>query len=145
MKILLVDDSKTMRNIQKSVLTQLGYTTIEEACDGQDALSKVTAFQPELILLDWNMPNMDGLTFVKMYRQKNKTTPVIMVTTESEKARVIEAIKAGVNNYVIKPFTPDLLSQRINETLARRQQGAPAAPAAQPAPAAPAPKPAAAA
>ncbi|MFI4883296.1 MAG: response regulator, partial [Phycisphaerales bacterium JB064] len=110
MKILLVDDSKTMRNIQKSVLGQLGYTEIEEACDGQDALSKVKAFDPDLMLVDWNMPNMDGLSFVKAYRQTDKTTPIIMVTTEAEKSRVIEAIKAGVNNYVVKPFTPDLLS-----------------------------------
>jgi len=124
MKILLIDDSKTMRNIQKSVLAQLGYTEIEEACDGQDALSKVGAFQPDLILVDWNMPTMDGLSFVKAFRQTNKTTPTIMVTTESEKSRVIEAIKAGVNNYVIKPFTPDLLSQRINETLAKTKLAA---------------------
>lgn len=117
MKILLVDDSKTMRNIQKSVLSQLGYTDIEEACDGQDALSKVKALEPDLLLVDWNMPIMDGLSFVKAYRQTNKTTPIIMVTTEAEKTRVIEAIKAGVNNYVVKPFTPDLLSQRIQETL----------------------------
>jgi two-component system, chemotaxis family, chemotaxis protein CheY len=120
MRIMLIDDSKTMRNIQKSVLSQLGYTQVEEACDGQDALSKVGAFNPDLILVDWNMPNMDGLTFVKNYRQMNKSIPVIMVTTESEKARVIEAIKAGVNNYVVKPFTPDLLSQRINETLSKK-------------------------
>ncbi len=120
MKILLIDDSRTMRNIQKSVLTQLGYTQVEEACDGQDALSKVNAYAPDLILCDWNMPNMDGLTFVKTFRTQNKTVPVIMVTTESEKSRVIEAIKAGVNNYVIKPFTPDLLSQRINETLTKK-------------------------
>lgn len=119
MKILLVDDSKTMRNIQKSVLSQLGYSEIEEACDGQDALSKVKAFGPDLLLVDWNMPNMDGLSFVKAYRQNDKTTPIIMVTTEAEKSRVIEAIKAGVNNYVVKPFTPDLLSQRIQETLAK--------------------------
>jgi two-component system chemotaxis response regulator CheY len=119
MKVLLIDDSRTMRNIQKSVLSQLGLTQIEEACDGQDALSKVGAFQPELILVDWNMPNMDGLTFVKAWRSTNKTTPIIMVTTEAEKSRVIEAIKAGVNNYVVKPFTPDLLSQRIQETLAK--------------------------
>lgn len=119
MKIMLIDDSKTMRNIQKSVLTQLGYTQLAEACDGQDALSKVGAFQPDLILVDWNMPNMDGLSFVKAFRQTNKATPLIMVTTESEKARVIEAIKAGVNNYVVKPFTPDLLSQRITETLSK--------------------------
>ncbi len=120
MKILLIDDSKTMRNIQKSVLTQLGYSQVEEACDGNDALSKAAKFGPDLILCDWNMPNMDGLTFVKTFRQTNKATPVIMVTTESEKARVIEAIKAGVNNYVVKPFTPDLLAQRIQETMAKR-------------------------
>ncbi|MFN7374267.1 MAG: response regulator [bacterium] len=124
MKILLIDDSKTMRNIQKSVLAQLGYTAIEEACDGQDALSKVGAFQPDLILVDWNMPNMDGLAFVKAFRASNKTTPLIMVTTESEKSRVIEAIKAGVNNYVIKPFTPDLLSQRIGETMSKVNKAA---------------------
>lgn len=119
MKILLVDDSKTMRSIQKSVLSQLGYTKIEEACDGQDALSKVGAFKPDLMLVDWNMPNMDGLTFVKAFRQNDKATPIIMVTTESEKSRVIEAIKAGVNNYVVKPFTPEALSQRITETLTK--------------------------
>ncbi|MBM4107514.1 MAG: response regulator [Phycisphaerae bacterium] len=119
MRILLIDDSRTMRNIQKAVLTQLGYSEICEACDGQDALSKVGAFRPELILVDWNMPNMDGLAFIKAFRQTNRTTPMIMVTTEAERSRVIEAIKAGVNNYVVKPFTPDLLSQRIAETLAK--------------------------
>ncbi|MBI1190499.1 MAG: response regulator [Tepidisphaera sp.] len=130
MRILLVDDSKTMRNIQKAVLAQLGHTDVLEACDGQDALSKAPAFKPELMLVDWNMPNMDGLTFVKTWRQQNKSTPIIMVTTEAEKSRVIEAIKAGVNNYVVKPFTPDLLSQRIQETLQRAAAQA----AAQPAP-----------
>jgi two-component system chemotaxis response regulator CheY len=119
MRIMLIDDSKTMRNIQKAVLLQLGHKEVLEACDGQDALSKVAAFKPELLLVDWNMPNMDGLTFVKTFRQTNKTTPIIMVTSEAERPRVIEAIKAGVNNYVVKPFTPDLLSQRINETLTR--------------------------
>lgn len=119
MRILLIDDSKTMRNIQKSVLKQLGYTDLEEACDGQDALSKIDAFKPDLCLVDWNMPVMDGLTFVKTFRENDKTTPLIMVTTEAEKSRVIEAIKAGVNNYVVKPFTPDLLSERISETLAK--------------------------
>lgn len=119
MKVLLVDDSKTMRNIQKGILSQLGYTELEEAADGLDAMSKVGAFEPELMLVDWNMPNMDGLTFVKKVRASGNTCPIIMVTTEAERTRVVEAIKAGVNNYVVKPFTPDVLQDRIKETLSR--------------------------
>jgi len=119
MKVLLVDDSKTMRNIQRGILTQLGYSEIEEAVDGQDALEKAASFQPELILLDWNMPNMDGITFIKEYRATGARIPVIMVTTEAEKSRVVDAIKAGVNNYVVKPFTPNVLGERIQETLSR--------------------------
>jgi two-component system chemotaxis response regulator CheY len=119
MRIMLIDDSKTMRNIQKNILTQLGYEELEEACDGQDALSKLAAFNPELILVDWNMPNMDGLTFVKTIRQQGSKTPMIMVTTEAEKVRVIEAIRAGVNNYVVKPFTPEQLGARVKETMAK--------------------------
>ena len=119
MRVMLVDDSKTIRRIQRSILEQLGHTEIEEACDGQDALSRVAAFQPQLILLDRNMPNMDGMAFLRRFRQTDPETPIIMVTTEAEKSRVVEAIRAGVNNYVVKPFTPELLQQRINETLAK--------------------------
>jgi len=71
--------------------------------------------------LDWNMPNMDGLTFLKTFRKQNKSTPIIMVTTEAEKSRVIEAIRAGVNNYMVKPFTPEALTQRINEVIPTAQ------------------------
>ena len=120
MKIMVVDDSKTMRNIQKGVLTQLGYKDFVEAGDGQDALSRVFAEKPDLILLDWNMPNMDGLTFLKAFRSKDQDTTVIMVTTEAEKARVVEALKSGVNNYLVKPFTPDQLAEKIKTTLEKK-------------------------
>ena len=119
MKILLVDDSRTMRNIQRGILAQMGHTRVEEACDGLDALSKVGGFEPDLILADWNMPNMDGLTFVRRFRALGSTAPIIMVTTEAEKSRVIDAIKAGVSGYVVKPFTPDVLHRSITETLDR--------------------------
>ena len=115
MKVMLVDDSKTMRTIQRNILMQLGYKEIEEACDGQDALSKLAAFGPELLLVDWNMPNMDGITFVKTYRAQGGKSPVVMVTTEAEKTRVVEAIKAGVNNYVVKPFTAATLDEKLNK------------------------------
>ena len=121
MKILLVDDSKTMRNIQKKTLEGLGGTEFGEAGDGVEALTVIGANSApfDLMLVDWNMPNMDGITLVKKVRETNKATPIIMVTTEAEKTRVIEAIKAGVNNYVVKPFTPEVLGTRIQETLAR--------------------------
>jgi two-component system chemotaxis response regulator CheY len=117
MRILLVDDSKVMRNVEKGVLVKVGVTAVEEAGNGADALSKVDAFKPDLILLDWNMPVMDGLAFLKTFRAKGWKTPVIMVTTEAEKSRVIDAIKAGANNYCIKPFTPETLSKAIERTM----------------------------
>lgn len=119
MRALLIDDSKTTRRIQRGVLEELGCTEIEEAADGQDAMSRVSAFQPTLILLDWYMPNMDGLAFLKAFRKQDSTTPIIMVTTEAGKSRVIEAIRSGVNNFIIKPFTPDELRERITTTLER--------------------------
>lgn len=119
MKIFLIDDSKTMRNIQKNALATLGHKDIAEAGNGKEALDTIEAFQPDLILCDWNMPVMDGITFVKTYRAQGKKTPIIMVTTEAEKSRVVEAIKAGVNNYVVKPFTPESLSQKVNDTMSR--------------------------
>ncbi|MBS0198684.1 MAG: response regulator [Planctomycetes bacterium] len=117
MRVLLVDDSKVMRNVEKGILAKLGLTDVEEAGNGAEALTKVESYQPELILLDWNMPVMDGLTFLTTIRGQGNKTPVIMVTTEAEKTRVLDAIKAGVNNYCIKPFTPETLSKCIEKTV----------------------------
>jgi two-component system chemotaxis response regulator CheY len=121
MKILLVDDSKTMRNIQKRVLSEMDAATeFAEAGDGVEAMGVIGAGQKfQLVLIDWNMPNMDGLTLVTKIRQQDKATPLIMCTTEAEKGRVIEAVKAGVNNYVVKPFTPESLSEKVKQTLAK--------------------------
>ena len=106
-----------MRNIQKNVLQQIGLADVHEAVDGEDGIKQFPAVNPELILVDWNMPNVDGITFVKAIRSKGVQTPIIMVTTEAEKGKVVEAIKAGVNGYVVKPFTPDILKQKIDEVM----------------------------
>ena len=120
MKILLVDDSATMRNILKNLLQSFLGTAIdfEEAGDGVEGMSCLSGQKFDLVMVDWNMPCMDGLTFVKKLRATDKTTPVIMVTTEVERHRVVDAIQAGVNNYVIKPFEAAVLTQKVRQTLA---------------------------
>jgi two-component system chemotaxis response regulator CheY len=128
MKILLVDDSRTMRNIQKKTLERLGNTEFIEAGDGLEALSAIAANPGiELMLIDWNMPNMDGLTLVGKVREKDKATPIIMCTTEAEKSRVLDALKAGVNNYLVKPFTPESVLEKVQQTLAKVKGAAAAA------------------
>ncbi len=122
MKVMLVDDSRTIRNIQKNVLAQLGHTDVMEAGDGVEALALLNQDTPDLILIDWNMPNMDGITLVRKIRETNKTIPLIMCTTEAQKDRVIEAIKAGVNNYVVKPFNVESLAEKIDQTMAKTAQ-----------------------
>jgi two-component system chemotaxis response regulator CheY len=124
MKILLVDDSRTMRNIQKKILEAMGGVEFAEAGDGVEALAVLATGPFDLALVDWNMPNMDGLTLVKKVRETNKTMVMIMVTTEAEKTRVVDAIKAGVNNYVIKPFTPEGLTEKVQQTLAKQKAAA---------------------
>ena len=117
MKVMLVDDSNTMRRIQRNVLEKLGHSDITEAGDGKEALTVLDGTMVDLILLDWNMPNMDGLTFLKTIRgvDKYKTIKVIMCTSESEKTKIIEAIKCGANSYVVKPFTPEILQEKLKD------------------------------
>lgn len=122
MNILLVDDSKTMRTIQKTALASVAPgVTFGEAADGLEAL-KVIAATPggfNLALVDWNMPNMSGLELVAKVRQTDRKTPIIMVTTEGERERIVEALKAGANNYMLKPFKADELLAKVQQTLAK--------------------------
>ena len=114
--MLLVDDSVTMRRIQKTQINGLGITDIIEAGDGQEALGKLKSNMPiDMVLLDWNMPVMDGMAFLKTVRADAsfKDVKVIMCTSESEKSKVVEALKAGANNYIVKPFTPEALKEKI--------------------------------
>ena len=115
MKVMLVDDSKTMRTIQRNILMQLGFKEIEEACDGLDALSKVGPFAPELLLVDWNMPEMNGLEFVQAIRADHgfDSMQLMMVTTETEAEQIVRALEAGANEYVMKPFTKDVILQKL--------------------------------
>jgi two-component system chemotaxis response regulator CheY len=128
MNILLVDDSKTMRNIQKKALAELGAVEFAEAGDGVEALAVISAASGPFaaVLVDWNMPNMDGITLVRKIRETDKTTPLIMATTEAEKSRVIDALKAGVNNYIVKPFTPETILEKVKLTLEKAKAGQPA-------------------
>ncbi|MCC6464478.1 MAG: response regulator [Planctomycetes bacterium] len=120
-RVLVIDDSGTMRKIQKNVLTTLGVTEVVEAENGQEAILRMKEhqFDFKLVLCDWNMPIMDGITFLQKIRSvpQLKALPVVMVTTEGEKSKVVEAIQAGANGYIVKPFTPDSLKARLTEYL----------------------------
>jgi two-component system chemotaxis response regulator CheY len=118
-RTLIVDDSNTMRMIISSTLRKVGGHDIETASDGEDALAKIAVFKPDLILLDWNMPNMSGFEFLTAYRATGARTPVIMITTEAEKSCVIRAVQAGASNYLVKPFTADQLAKRVTDTVAK--------------------------
>jgi two-component system chemotaxis response regulator CheY len=115
MKVLLADDSGTMRTIQKRCLNKLGIEDIVDAEDGRQALDLFLKIKFDVVLSDWNMPNMDGLTLLKEIRQRDKQVPVIMITTEAERARVVMAIQAGVSDYLVKPFTPDGLNEKLQK------------------------------
>ncbi len=120
LKILAVDDSPTMRRIIMNTLKRAGYNDVIEASDGRDALAKMKVEKVNFVITDWNMPEMDGLAFVTALRSMGeyKSLPILMVTTRSVKDDIVEALKAGVNNYIVKPFTPDTLKEKIKQVLA---------------------------
>lgn len=119
MKFLVVDDSQTMRRIVNNALTGIGYADIIEAEDGKDALAKLYVEKIDFVITDWNMPNMSGLEFTKAVRSDDQflDLPILMVTTRGMKEDVMEALQARVSNYVVKPFTPQVLKEKIDQIL----------------------------
>lgn len=115
--ILLVDDAASMRKIIKGILRQLGFTNTEEADDGTTALLKLQNGKIDLIICDWNMPEMTGIELLKAVRgdAQLKDTPFLMVTAEGKQDNVLEAVKADVSQYVVKPFTPEVLGDKIEK------------------------------
>lgn len=116
-KILIVDDFATMRRILKNILKQIGFASITEADNGNTALEELKKKQFDLIISDWNMPQMSGLDLLKSIRADAnlKELPVLMVTAEAQKQNVIEAVKAGVTGYVVKPFTADAILEKLEK------------------------------
>ena len=117
MKILVVDDFPTMRRIVRSLLKELGFTNVEEAEDGQEALGKLAGGGFEFVVSDWNMPNLNGLDMLKQIRadEATKSLPVLMVTAEAKKDNIVAAAQAGANGYIVKPFTAATLEEKLNK------------------------------
>lgn len=115
MKILVVDDMVTMRRIVKNILKQLGFANVDEAENGQEALQKLKADTFGFVVSDWNMPVMTGIDMLRAIRgdAKLKTIPVLMVTAEAQQSNLIEAVQAGVSNYIVKPFTAETMQEKI--------------------------------
>ncbi len=119
MKFLIVDDSLTMRRIVINALKTLGYEGIVEASDGKEAIAKLMTEGANFVITDWNMPEMSGLELTKWLRSNPQfeNIPILMVTTRGNKDDVIEAMKARVNNYIVKPFTPQGLKEKIEQVM----------------------------
>lgn len=126
MKILIVDDFSTMRRIVKNLLGDLGYTNTEEADDGKTAWPMLQAGGFDFVVTDWNMPGMTGIDLLKAIRgdENLKALPVLMVTAEAQRDQIIEAAKAGVNGYIIKPFTAVTLKEKLDKIFQRFEQAA---------------------
>lgn len=118
-KFLVVDDFSTMRRIIKNLLHDLGYPDVTEADDGQTALPLLKAGEFDFLITDWNMPGMPGLDLVKAVRADARLAklPVLMLTAEAKRDQIIEAAQAGVNGYVIKPFTAETLKEKLDKIL----------------------------
>ncbi len=121
MKILIVDDFSTMRRIIKNLLRDLGFTNTQEADDGQTALPLLQSTHFDLLVTDWNMPGMQGIDLLKAVRADPKLCklPVLMVTAEQKREQIIEAAKAGVNGYIVKPFTAATLKEKLDKIFER--------------------------
>jgi two-component system chemotaxis response regulator CheY len=121
MRFLIVDDSSTMRRIIINTLNKLGYQDFVEAANGREGLDRMATGGVDLIITDWNMPEMNGIDFIRAVRTSpgTKGVPVLMVTTNAAKDDIVEALKAGVNNYVVKPFTAETIKEKIDAVMAR--------------------------
>ena len=123
MKILIVDDFSTMRRIIKNLLRDLGFNNTQEADDGMTALPMLKAGGFDFLVTDWNMPGMTGIDLLKNIRadENLKSLPVLMVTAEAKREQIVEAAQAGVNGYVVKPFTAAVLKEKIDKIFERIQ------------------------
>ena len=126
MKILIVDDFSTMRRIIKNLLRDLGFNNVNEADDGATALPLLQAGNYDFLVTDWNMPGMTGIDLLKAVRADARlsTLPVLLVTAEAKREQIIEAAQAGVNGYIIKPFTAVTLKEKIEKIFERLQAAA---------------------
>jgi two-component system chemotaxis response regulator CheY len=120
--VLVVDDFKTMRRIVRQALKGMGFQSIDEAEDGKIALQKLQQGSYQLIISDWNMPNMMGIDLLKAVRADTRlrAIPFLMLTAESQKENVLEAARAGVSNYIVKPFTQDQLEEKLEQIYAKK-------------------------
>lgn len=121
MKILVVDDFSTMRRIIKNLLKDLGFTNVQEADDGSTALPMLQQGDFDFVVTDWNMPGMQGIDLLRAIRADDslKHTPVLMVTAEAKKEQIVAAAQAGVNGYVVKPFTAATLKEKLDKIFER--------------------------
>ena len=117
MKALVVDDSMVMRKVLIGALSRVQINDVDQAMDGVEAVDFAAKGQYDIILMDWNMPNKNGLEAVQVIRAAENKTPIVMVTTEAEKANIVTALKAGANNYVVKPFEPNVIVDKIKAAM----------------------------